>query len=146
MFDYWFVRKLKQCCSGRLGQPFGRVRSASAGLQSFARFQFVSTCVFKLRTFVRSVGHFLLIFWCWTQNCSTWESFDNQRSTMYGLSGRKIFCYCFRIQKVHHLNFVIVHVEQTIGKLRFGEFLNTKLFFWLMKKNSNGNMFNFRCK
>ena len=47
------------------------------------------------------------------------------------------------------LDKVIVHVEQrfkTLGKFRFVEFLNPKLFSRLRKKkNSNGSVFNFGC-
>ena len=48
------------CCSGRLGQPFGRVRFSSAAIRVHYIF-FGLIRVFEFWTFVRSLRHFLLI-------------------------------------------------------------------------------------
>ena len=81
MFVYQFVRKLKQCCYGRLSQTFGRVRFVSAFIR--ARFIFISsTHVFEFRTFFQYLRHFLLNFFGRTLNCSTWETFNNRGSTV----------------------------------------------------------------
>ena len=81
MFDYWFVRKLKQYWSGRLGQLFDQFRFASAAIRTCSVFIGL-TRVFELRTFVWSQRHFSLNLFGRTLNCSTWESFDNRGSTV----------------------------------------------------------------
>ena len=81
-FDYWFVQKLKQCCSGWLNQPFGCVWFVSAVIL-ICSFSIGFTRMIKLRTFVQWLRHFFLNFFYQTLNCSTWESFNNWSSNIY---------------------------------------------------------------
>ena len=75
MFDNRFIRKQKQCCSGRLGQPFGLLRL------SFARVPFSSAWL------VSSNSENLFDHWgSFNSNslfCLTWESSDNRGSIVY---------------------------------------------------------------
>ena len=66
---------------GRRSQWFGHVRFALAVICTHS-IVIGSVYVFKLRTFVVSLRHFLLKYFGWTLNCSTWESFNNRSSTV----------------------------------------------------------------
>ena len=114
LFDYRFVQKLKQCCSGRLGQPFGLVQftlascSAMFGLsrQSFSHVTFSSARLVRFNSehLFNHWGIFYSIFF-FVQTLNCWhESHSNSKILYLRLVLCLSTCILLNLGKYNFLN------------------------------------------
>ena len=115
----------------RPGLPFGCIQFALAVICACLIFIGL-TRVFKFRTFVWSLKHFLFKFCCQSQNCSTWDLFNNQGSTVCVCVYVCVYIYIYKSTSLPLISFnvcVEIKKKKTLIKYHFEIHLPTYSFW-----------------